>query len=178
MKFKKYLNEQHPLLQDTKNKKYKVKGVNQDMDVCDLCGKCNLKKVVWLAEINSQGEEVGDPFAVGTDCASKLLTGRKNTKVAKHIWELAKGLDKAKEFVQKYKTEKELNKVIDFLRVRYPLNGEVVMDNKGEKPKGIILIELGEKPILWSMTTTGKFKRWPESFKSMVGAANWVRMKG
>ena len=46
---------------------WKIKAINEDQAVCDLCGKENLKRVVWLEN------EEGEVIATGTVCASKLL---------------------------------------------------------------------------------------------------------
>ena len=51
---------------------WKVKGVNDDTDTCELCGKTNLKRVVWMAPLSSDGEE-GGVQAIGRCCAAKLL---------------------------------------------------------------------------------------------------------
>jgi hypothetical protein len=54
-------------------KQYKLKGINGDSDTCELCGKTNLKKVMWLAELDPDGNELGFVFAVGTTCGAKKL---------------------------------------------------------------------------------------------------------
>ena len=46
---------------------WKIKAINADQAVCDLCGKEHLKRVVWLEN------EEGEVIATGTVCASKLL---------------------------------------------------------------------------------------------------------
>lgn len=52
---------------------YKLKGINEDQDYCEICGKTNLKKVMWLAELDEDNNELGHVFAAGTTCgASKL----------------------------------------------------------------------------------------------------------
>jgi len=47
--------------------RYIIKGINEDESVCELCGKINLKRVVWLEDV-----ETGHLTHVGTSCASKL----------------------------------------------------------------------------------------------------------
>ncbi len=50
---------------------YTIKGINDDTDICTLCGKTHLKKVVWLSEIiNGENQE---PAPYGTTCAGNLL---------------------------------------------------------------------------------------------------------
>ena len=72
------------------NKQYKLRGINDDHNTCEVCGKTNLKKVMWLSEITKDGE-VLDPFAAGTTCGSKMLgiSGSKQIKERK-IQEIAK----------------------------------------------------------------------------------------
>ena len=53
--------------------RYKFKGCNDDTDTCDLCGKTGLKKVVWLVEVDENGEEMSSPAPYETCCAAKLL---------------------------------------------------------------------------------------------------------
>jgi len=54
-------------------KQYTLKGINEDHDTCEVCGKTDLQKVMWLSEIDSDGNESGDPIAAGTTCGAKLL---------------------------------------------------------------------------------------------------------
>jgi hypothetical protein len=56
--------------------KYAVKGINDDVDTCEVCGKRGLKRVVWLVELSKEGEELGDPMPVGTDCAGRMMGWR------------------------------------------------------------------------------------------------------
>lgn len=59
--------------------RYRILGTNQDQDSCECCGKTGLKKVVWLSELDADGNTTGKPLAVGCNCAAKLAripTGR------------------------------------------------------------------------------------------------------
>lgn len=56
--------------------KYAVKGINDDVDTCEVCGKRGLKRVVWLVELSPEGEELGEPMPVGTDCAGRMMGWR------------------------------------------------------------------------------------------------------
>ena len=51
---------------------WKVKGVNDDTDTCELCGKHPIKRVVWMAPVDADGNE-GAVQAIGRCCAAKLL---------------------------------------------------------------------------------------------------------
>lgn len=54
--------------------KFKVYGVNDDTDTCEVCGKTNLKKVVWLMPLDEEGNELAaTPMPVGVDCAGRML---------------------------------------------------------------------------------------------------------
>jgi len=46
---------------------WKILGINDDQSTCDLCGKSELKRVVWLE--NTETQEV---MALGTTCAAKM----------------------------------------------------------------------------------------------------------
>jgi hypothetical protein len=48
-------------------KRYKILGINDDQEHCDLCGKKHLKQVVWIED-----QESFQVFATGTTCAAKL----------------------------------------------------------------------------------------------------------
>lgn len=53
--------------------KYRIKGINDEHDTCDLCGKAGLKRVVWLAPLDRDGQETADPSPYGVCCAAELL---------------------------------------------------------------------------------------------------------
>lgn len=55
------------------SKKYALKGINEDETVCSVCGKVELKRVMWIVELDADGNELGDPFHCGTTCGAKLM---------------------------------------------------------------------------------------------------------
>lgn len=55
------------------DRKYKVKGINDEHDTCECCGKTGLKRVVWLAPLDEDGQEICDPAPYGNVCAAYLL---------------------------------------------------------------------------------------------------------
>ena len=59
--------------------KYRILGINDEQTSCDHCGKQNLKKVVWLENI--EDEQI---MAVGTTCAGKMIYGNKRKGAAVH----------------------------------------------------------------------------------------------
>ena len=55
------------------SKRYILKAVNDEAAECAVCGKTELKRVMWLAELDEDGGEVGEAFPCGTTCGAKLL---------------------------------------------------------------------------------------------------------
>jgi hypothetical protein len=66
------------------SKEWKVLGINSDETVCDVCGKENLKRVVWL-----QSSETGETVKAGTTCAALLqkITVKQEIKQEKEWFE-------------------------------------------------------------------------------------------
>ena len=62
------------------NNKYRYYGVNDDESVCSHCGKTGLKRVVWLAVLDEEGNEVSEPAPYGTTCAAEMLGWRYGTR--------------------------------------------------------------------------------------------------
>lgn len=62
------------------NNKYRYYGINDDESVCSHCGKKGLKRVVWLAELDEEGNEVSEPAPYGTTCAAEMLGWRYGTR--------------------------------------------------------------------------------------------------
>ena len=54
-------------------KRYGLKGINDEATECSVCGKIELKRVMWLVELAEDGSELGEVFPVGTTCGAKLL---------------------------------------------------------------------------------------------------------
>lgn len=76
-------------------KKYAYKGTNQDTETCEVCGRTDLKKVMWLVELDPNGNELGEAFATGTTCGSKLL-GYSQKDFTKATKEAARTLEQQK----------------------------------------------------------------------------------
>jgi hypothetical protein len=53
--------------------KYRVYGVNGDATYCACCGRTDLNRVVWMAQVNELDEDIENPSPYGTVCAAKLL---------------------------------------------------------------------------------------------------------
>lgn len=54
-------------------RRYALKGVNDDETECSVCGKIELKKVMWLVELDEEGCEICEPFPAGTTCGANLM---------------------------------------------------------------------------------------------------------
>lgn len=61
---------------------FKVKAVNSDMDFCECCGKTDLKKVVWVEDM-----ETGETKHFGTVCAQSPEKGMDKREVKKAVTE-------------------------------------------------------------------------------------------
>lgn len=72
-------------------KRYALKGVNDDRSECVVCGKIELKRVMWLVELDAEGNEIGDPLHCGTTCGAKLMQ-RKVSVVNKAVNSFGKKL--------------------------------------------------------------------------------------
>jgi len=60
-------------------KKYTLLAVNDDSQECTICGRTELKKVMWLCELDTDGNKTENIFQCGTTCGAKVL----KTSVAK-----------------------------------------------------------------------------------------------
>ncbi len=69
-------------------KRYALKGINDEKHECAVCGKVELKRVMWLVELDADGNETGEAFHCGTTCGAKLL-GYTASKMATKV----KGFD-------------------------------------------------------------------------------------
>lgn len=70
---------------------YNILGVNDDRDYCELCGKTNIARVVWL-----ENKETGQVQHLGTSCAAKLLSGSKKVKNQKIVLRRAEIIEETK----------------------------------------------------------------------------------
>lgn len=82
-------------------KQYTLKGINDDVETCMQCGKTGLKRVMWLCELDGEGNETENIIHVGSVCGSKLLTGRKNKKAGDSLAKVSNGMRVAKKWHEK-----------------------------------------------------------------------------
>lgn len=68
-------------------KTFRVMGINDDESYCSCCGKSGLKKVVWLAPVDGDGNTDGTAAPYGTTCAAYLLriTTDKATRTTRQL---------------------------------------------------------------------------------------------
>lgn len=96
------------------SKRYKIVAVNDEQDVCTICGKTNLKRVAWIVELDADGNAIGDAQAVGMDCAGRMM-GWSSAKTRKQIdlqSDFEKLVEKLNRLVEKFGKEQ----VIDYVR--------------------------------------------------------------
>ena len=65
-------------------KRYALKGVNDDQHECSVCGRVELKRVMWLVSLDADGNQEGEAFHCGTTCGAKLL-GYTQSKMATKV---------------------------------------------------------------------------------------------
>jgi hypothetical protein len=80
---------------------YQLKGVNDEQDTCSLCGRSNLRRVAWLVELDSDGNEVGEVLHYGTDCAGQLLHGSKSRSNTDRVRDLGERLEQVRRWLVK-----------------------------------------------------------------------------
>lgn len=59
--------------------RFRISAINDEADVCGVCGKSGLKRVVWLYDLDKD-ETPADSVPVGRDCAAILLGYGKRVK--------------------------------------------------------------------------------------------------
>lgn len=52
---------------------YRIHGVSDDTDTCEVCGKVELKSVVMLRVLDDEGQETGELLYAGSTCGPRLL---------------------------------------------------------------------------------------------------------
>lgn len=78
---------------------YRIHGITDETDTCEVCGKIELRRVVMLAVLDADGNQE-DIIYAGTTCAARKLAAR-GTRVssgkvrdaataAGHVWERAR----------------------------------------------------------------------------------------
>ena len=76
---------------------YRIKGTNGDETSCAHCGRDDLTKVVWMAEVDADNNE-GKAAPYGTYCAARLMTPKAARGTARQLVNLTKAIA----FINKY----------------------------------------------------------------------------
>ncbi len=74
---------------------YKIKSIISAERACEVCGNTNLERNVILVNEN------GDLLYVGSDCAGKLVHGRKTASHTKRVVKVAEVMKRAAELLAK-----------------------------------------------------------------------------
>lgn len=87
---------------------WKVLGVTEDRNVCECCGKQNLKKTVALEN------EAGEIRYMGVNCAAKAMIGKNSKSKADQIWKEATAITFAKNNLKKLGTKECKRRILVF----------------------------------------------------------------
>lgn len=52
---------------------YTLKGINNDSETCEQCGKTGLKRVMWLEILDAEGNQTDSVIPMGTCCGARAL---------------------------------------------------------------------------------------------------------
>lgn len=115
-------------------KKYACVAINDECTECSVCGRAELKRVMWLVTLDGDGNKDGDAFPVGSSCGATML-GYTQSKIgtfaknfAHEIWRIRYSLQQQKE------NELGYHRVLDELnamklprneRMQHPLNSKI-----------------------------------------------------
>lgn len=84
-------------------KQYACVAINDECSECSVCGRVELKRVMWLVTLDAEGNKDSDAFPVGTSCGATMLgyTQSKINTFAKNfnykVWEAKDKLRRWKE---------------------------------------------------------------------------------
>lgn len=99
----------------TTNTTYRIKGINGDECTCACCGRNDLTKVVWLAEVDADGNE-SEIAAYGTTCAARLIAPKTRNATARQLVNLGKALAFAAKYAD---SEYTLDQIRNAVGVKY-----------------------------------------------------------
>jgi len=111
-------------------KKYACVAINDEATDCSICGRKELKRVMWLVDVDEDGE----PFPVGTSCGATMLEytqSKINTfanNFAHEVWKIRWSMQQQKEAELGYnRIIEELNAMsLSFSERRHhPLNEKI-----------------------------------------------------
>lgn len=86
---------------------YRVHGVSDDTDTCEVCGKSELRSVIMLAVLDVDGE-TGELIYAGSTCAARMIAQRGKRVTATRVRYAADAaanvMDRAREFADEFRT--------------------------------------------------------------------------
>jgi len=77
----------------------RIKGIISADRPCELCGNTNVERLVVIEN------DDGSLIRIGADCASQMMTGKRNRKAAKAIASKARAAQLATDLVEKHGTD-------------------------------------------------------------------------
>lgn len=86
----------------THQKRFALIAVNDDETTCCVCGKIELKRVMWITELDSDGNAIGDVFHCGTTCGAKLM-GQKMSTINRVVKNFDDDVSQKRWFIQQVK---------------------------------------------------------------------------
>ena len=90
-------------------KRYALKGVNDDEHECSVCGRVELKRVMWLVALDADGNQEGEAFHCGTTCGAKLL-GYTQAKLSTKVKRFEHEVYEQRQWLQyQYENERNVN---------------------------------------------------------------------
>lgn len=85
---------------------YRVHGVSDDTDTCEVCGKSELRSVIMLAVLDADGE-TGELIYAGSTCAARMMAQRGKRVTATRVRYAADAaanvMDRAREFADEFR---------------------------------------------------------------------------
>lgn len=107
------------------SKGYRLMGITDDSDACEVCGKIELRRVMSIAPIDSDGNIDGETFYAGSTCGARLIsrsTGRRVT--AKRLTDAADAAARVLAMAKSFMAEFEDMRLNDYLKV----NGNALLN--------------------------------------------------
>lgn len=82
---------------------FTLKGINNDVETCEKCGKTGLKRVMWLEVLDEEGNGTGSVIPMGTCCGAKALGFKGQYKSVEQVAEAFKAQEKKTQVIEEAK---------------------------------------------------------------------------
>ncbi len=91
---------------------YRLLGINDDTDTCDVCGKIELRRVMAIEPLDADGNSDGDVIYAGSTCGARMLSrtlGRRVTakRVTDAAESVARLMTRAREWADEFADMRE-----------------------------------------------------------------------